>query len=434
MHNNMRVFKKLWNSSFFKDSFWAVSGNGIGNFLMLLSGIIIARLLGKDLYGEYGIVKSTMYLIALFSTFGLGDTSTKFIAEYLQRRPMDVQAIVHSSFRIVFVFSALMCLLLIAFSEELAEFVNYPRLKIPFQFLGIIIVLRAIGTWGAGVLGGFKDYKHLGINNIISGAIMLGLCVPLSLIYGLKGALAALLTSQLLLACINSIFVYVNISRMPTGGKEHYERTLISFSFPFALNEFVFTLSTWGTSLLLTKYSSLGELGMYTACTQWNAIILFMPSLLGNVVLSYLSTTAASDIERHEKLIRRMLLVNLVCTLIPLSVVMICSPLIVNYYGPTFAGMGSILGITVFGTVFSCLTRVFQSNLMSEGKKWTAFTIRSSYNLINLIAAFIVLRVTAGVNAAMNMAILSLLINILALIMYYAVYRHDRNRILLSSI
>ena len=56
LNNKVSLFiKQKINSKLFRDSFWAVFGNGIGNALMLLSGIIIARLLGKDLYGEYGI-------------------------------------------------------------------------------------------------------------------------------------------------------------------------------------------------------------------------------------------------------------------------------------------------------------------------------------------------------------------------------------------
>ena len=69
-------------NTFFKDSFWAVVGNGSGYGLLLLAGIIIARLLGKDLYGEYGFIKTTMFQFAAFATLGLGYTATKFIAQY----------------------------------------------------------------------------------------------------------------------------------------------------------------------------------------------------------------------------------------------------------------------------------------------------------------------------------------------------------------
>ena len=53
-----KVIGKLKNNKFFKDSFWAVFGNGMGYALLLLAGIIIARFLGKDLYWEYGFVKT----------------------------------------------------------------------------------------------------------------------------------------------------------------------------------------------------------------------------------------------------------------------------------------------------------------------------------------------------------------------------------------
>lgn len=175
------LMKKFRYSPLFKDSFWAVSGNGIGNFLMLLSGILIARFLGKDLYGEYGMVKSTMFLMALFATFGLGDTSTKYIAEYLQKDAAQIRNIINASLRIVAFFSGGMCLLLFVSAESLAEFVKVPHMAVAFRFLGVIIIFRALNTVGAGLLGGFKDYRRLGINNVIAGVCMISLAVPLKI-------------------------------------------------------------------------------------------------------------------------------------------------------------------------------------------------------------------------------------------------------------
>lgn len=412
----------LKNSSLFKDSFWAVSGNGIGNFLMLLSGILVARFLGKDLYGEYGIVKSTMFLAALFATFGLGDTATKYVAEYVQKNVGSIKGIIISSLEIVLCFSGVLCVLLLLFADHVASFVNEPRLAYSFRFLGVIIVFRALNTVGAGLLGGFKSYKTLGINNIIGGATMLILCVPLTMSFSLHGALWALLFSQITLSILNLFVVYKYQRMMKAEGKQDFRRELITFSFPFALNEFVYTISSWCSSLFLTKYSSLGELGLLSVCSQWNAIILFMPGLLGNVILSYLSTTAVSNRETHGRLIKRMMLINLVCTLIPLVIVICASPLITRYYGPSFKGLEMILSFSAFGTLFTCLTRVYQSNLMSEGKKWTAFAIRSSYNLLSLIVTYVILIITDGVNAALNVAIAGIFINALSLVMYMASY------------
>ena len=71
--------QRITNSVLARDSFWAVVGNGLGNAFLLLAGIFIARLFGKDLYGEYGVVKKKKMYYAKFDTFGLGITSTKLL-------------------------------------------------------------------------------------------------------------------------------------------------------------------------------------------------------------------------------------------------------------------------------------------------------------------------------------------------------------------
>ncbi len=389
---------------------------------MLLSGILIARFLGKDLYGEYGIVKSTMFLMALFATFGLGDTSTKYIAEYLQKDATQIKSIIKASLRIVGLFSGGMCLLLIIGAESLAEFVKVPHMAVAFRFLGVIIVFRALNTVGAGLLGGFKDYRRLGMNNVAAGVCMISLAVPLTLLWSLKGSLLALLLSQVLLSVLNLSAVSRKSRNYSVNCQQHFEKEMLSFSFPFALNEFVYTMCSWLGTLLMTRYSSVGELGISTAAGQWNSIIMFMPGLLGNVILSYLSTTAGTNERQHSLIIRRMLLVNFVCTIIPLLIVVLFSGLITDFYGPSFVTMKPVLLVYIFGTLFTCLTRVFQSNLMSEGKKWRAFAIRSSYNFLQLVVSYVVLRFTNGVNAAYNIAWVSSIIALFSLLLYVGDY------------
>ena len=63
-----KIITRIKDSSLFKDSFWAVFGNGLGNFFLLFAGILIARSLGKDVYGAYGLSKAIMFQVAVFST------------------------------------------------------------------------------------------------------------------------------------------------------------------------------------------------------------------------------------------------------------------------------------------------------------------------------------------------------------------------------
>ncbi len=423
------VYNSIKQNSLFKDSFWAVAGNGFGNFLLLVSGILIARILQKDLYGAYGLVKTTMFYVAAFSTFGLGYTSTKFIAEYVQKDDTKLRNIAISSIKITLLTSITLCLLLFLFANRLAGFVNHPELSSSFRYLGAIIICRALSTVGAGLLGGFKSFKVLGINNVISGAVMLAVSIPFTVFWGLNGALLALLTSQLLISILNLTSVRRTLKELINQASPCFTIDLLTFSIPVAIQELTYSLANWGASLLLTKYASLGEVGIYTACTQWNAIILFIPGLLSNVVLSYLSSSAAdSNSENHKILIHRMLLINFSCAVIPFLVVFCLSSVIVSFYGPSFLGMKPVLNILILSTIFTCLSSVLTSDLISEGKNWTLFIIRVIRDIIQVICLYLLLKSTGGANAALYYAILILAISVFFLLSLYLAYRSIHRR------
>ena len=404
------ISKKVSSSSLFKDSFWAVFGNGLGHFLLLLSGIIIARFLGKDIYGEYGVVKTTMFYIASFSTLGLGFTATRFVARYNDTDNALLKGSIISSIIITTISSAVLCFFLFIFSVPLANYLGEPGLSTPFRFLGIIIIAKALSTTTGAILGGTKNFKAVGINNIISGVCMLAMGVGFTYFWGLKGSLVALLSSQLILCILNFFAIskktlakLVNVEGQPQYGP------LLKFTFPVALQELSYALAQWGVVMLLTKYSSLGEVGLYSAAAQWNAIILFMPSLLSNVVLSYLS---GSTDKQQIKILRLMLLVNFISTLFPFIIVYIFSDFITSFYGSTFVGMKDVMNILVFSTIFDCMSKVFQSNMISKGKNWVLFSYRTIRDITLLALTFFVLYHSTGENGATKYALMSLFVSI----------------------
>ena len=399
------ITHRLRNSQLFKDSFWAVFGNGLGNFLILMAGILIARSLGKDVYGEYGMVKTTMFHMAAFSTFGLNYTTTKFIAEFKSKDSSRLRSITEASLTLSFACSLVLSVLIFCFAEDLAQFINAPQLKPAFRFLSVITILRAISMTGAGLLAGYKSFKELGMNNIISGLVMVITAVPLTYFYGLFGSLSALALSQLVFALLNLYQIRIRLKSLVQQTKESFYRRLLTFSFPVAIQELSYTVSMWGSNLLIVKYASAGELGLYTASAQWYSIVLFLPSLLQNVVLSYLSGLVGSQTSHHYML-RRMLLINFVCALIPFLLVMGCSSMIVSFYGSTFEGMQSVLVILIFATIPTTLSNVYVANFLAESRNWMLSILRVSRDVILLISLFFALTYTKGNHAALNCAII----------------------------
>lgn len=412
---NNSLIQRIKQSRMAKDSFWAVFGNGLGNFFLLLAGIGIARLLGKDLYGEYGVVKTTMFYMAAVATFGGHYTSTKYVADYLKRDSSKVKAIVYAALKITIYAGFILFILLLALAEPLSVFLKEPRLAIPFRFLGIIILVRGIATTEGGVLGGFKAYKELGINNILAGTILLVLGIVLTRFWGLTGSLIALLISQIVLLGLNSRIVYRLIKPLPNDN-DNYVKEIAKFSFPVVLQELTYSFCNWGSTIIIARFASMGELGIYTAAAQWNAIVAFFPGLLTNVVLSYLSDS--EDKNTHNRTMKRMILINLVSTLIPFLIICALSDFIVSFYGNSFDGLQIVLNVIVFSSIISAVSTVLQSNLLSEGKNWRLFIARLVRDFMNVAILYFFLCQNND-NAALKMAIIGLCIGACYLILLF---------------
>lgn len=418
--DSFTIFERIKGNALARDSFWAVFGNGVGNFLLLIGGIIIARFLGKDLYGEYGVVKTTMFHIAGFATFGLGYTSTKFVAEYINTKKEQVKDVIWSSVAITFIMSSILCLFLFFFATPLAVYIDEPKLSSAFQYLGVIIVLRALSVTENGILSGMKQFRSLAVNSIMSGLCLLICGALLTYCWSVKGSLLALLLSQLVLLMLNSICIIREIRNYPDSTNKNLIR-ILKFSFPVSIQELSSTLSNWGATLLVTKYASLGDVGIYSAASQWGSIVLFIPGILMNVVLSYLSDNAEEN-ETHQVVFRRMILVNFVSSLIPFVIVLLLSSFIASFYGPTFNGLGMVISIIVLGTVFLSISNVYQSDMISLGKNWALFFFRIIRDLFIIVSLWVSLQYYHS-NAALIFAIISVISSLLYIILLAAYKR-----------
>ena len=416
------------NSKLFRDSFWAVFGNGIGNALMLFSGIIIARLLGKELYGEYGIVKTTMFYIASFATLGLGVTSTKYIASLISEKSIHVGNIIRDSISITLIFSGLIAFILFISASSLADFLNESSLVIAFKALAIVIIFKAITTTQIGILAGFKNFKTIAINSLLSGFVMLLLCIPLTYKFGLKGSLATLLISQIFNSLINFFSIRKKSKDIPLIKNVSYKKELICFSFPVALQESSFTICNWAAIMMLTKISSIGEVGLYTASAQWNSIITMIPGLLINVVLSYLSGSVNLK-HLHEKTLKLMLCVNFITTIIPFIIVYFLANFIASFYGDSFSEMPSVLRVLTFSTILEACASVYKSELLALGKTWLLFSIRFVRDFVLVVSVFVLLNYTDGKNGAIMYSWAVVIMSVIFLLTLFIVYKFVKNRI-----
>jgi O-antigen/teichoic acid export membrane protein len=65
------------------ERFWSVVGNGFSKMFTFIAIFFVAIILEKEAFGEFGLVRATTSMFVTFSSFGMGLTATKYIAELL---------------------------------------------------------------------------------------------------------------------------------------------------------------------------------------------------------------------------------------------------------------------------------------------------------------------------------------------------------------
>lgn len=365
----MKFVEIIRGRKIYSDSFWALSGNAVGKGLGMLAGIIIARMLGADLYGEFGVVKSTLAYVAIFSTFGLGYSATRFIANGESNETYCL-SVIKKSILITLVTSVVMMVAMVLSASFLTDDEKLARI---LRYTSLIVIFNALNSTQVGVLAGLKDFKSIAFNVLAEGVVAFVLSCILTYFYSLNGAVVALLCSTATQCVLNLIAIIRHVKKLGNNSNEAKEvdtRDLIGFSAPIALQEGVFALTSWLKLFLFIKLADSLQLGLYSASILWFNLILFVPSVLRNVVLSHLSSTKSDE---HSQTFSTMLKVNLVAAAIPAICVAALSYPVSLFYGSSFSGLVPVLLACAITSIFGCIANIYTQEFISRGKNWFIF-------------------------------------------------------------
>ncbi len=383
-------------NKFFNDSAWSLIGTVAGKGLALLSGILIARFLGKDAFGEYGMIKNTIITVGLLSTFGLGYTATKFVSEFRHYNKDKVHLFISYAMKITFVFCFIMFLMIFLFADYIAtDVLKASNLTIVLRVLSVLVIFNGLVMTQVGVLAGFGEFKQIAKISIIIGIVTFIITVPFTYFLGFNGAIFSLLIIQII-----NFFLNRNIIEKL---KKEYSNTLTSdrallkeifrYTFPVALQELSYSVTAWVGNLLLIRMTTYGELGLYNAAIQWNSIIKFIPEILRNVVLSHLSSSSFNS-KKHSRVMNQSLLVVFLSTFLVAIVISVFSSFIASFYGNTFQSLGNLIIIICVTAVVTSVSNIYIQAYMSKNLNWEMFFLRLFRDIMILLLFFIMLKNT----------------------------------------
>jgi len=397
--------------------FWSLLSTIISRFFSLLTAIFIARLLGKEGYGIFGMVQSTLS-VGLLIGFSMAGTLTKYISEYKYTDKNKVRNIYYITQKASYIISTLIMIVMIILARWLAVNVFKNSNLESYLYTGsVLMFITIINSIQVGAVAGFEDFKGIGKINCIQTVLNSILAVPLVLLYDIQGALVAIILSTFV-SCIqfytliNNKFKEYGINSVLYWRETYNDLDIIyRYTFPNYVSGIVVVLSVWiSNTILITQGNGFLELGLFNAANQWRQLITFLPQLLVSVTIPILSQSYAKEDKKDfvQAFNVNMKLSWAIALPITTFVILFRGPLS-EIFGKQYRGMEVIVLFLMVTSFLGIISNVIGTTLLSIGYIWTLAISNLTYSLLLIVLTIMLVPKYLGVGLAVAYLVATLL-------------------------
>jgi O-antigen/teichoic acid export membrane protein len=372
-----------------KDTAYSFFSSIVLKVAMFVLTIIIAKELGANEFGKYGIAISTSNMILIFSSMGLGITSIKFITSSIDSN----QELSKYSTIIEFcsvVSSLLLCILTIIFSTNIAiiffKDTTLVNIIVISAFLMLTNSLIGIRT---SMLQAISKFDMVFYTNLSSSLILiLGISVLINLdLESVTNFLYLLLSIQILDYLFKSAIYYhwyFNSGKYITKFEILDLIPIFKFSIPSMLNGVCFMPVFWYTKTLLVENSgNLSNLGLFDAAFQWLSIVMIVTGAISTVALP------AMIKNKRKNTFKKIYSIFLSLSIIIPIVITLIIPHLGSYidllYGASFSGLSEMVNLCLYISIFYSGWSIMSKVSTIEGKQWTVFFCNVLWSLSMLL-------------------------------------------------
>ena len=350
------------------DGILSIVANFIQKGTFLIVTILLARIFGPKLFGEYVFLKQAFDVLLVFILFG-GDKSLIYFSALNKSDGANKLLSV-----IKFIAIVIVLLFVISFfvREELLANYDFSFNLFFLVIFALTILLNVVLIFIESYFIGIKSLKTYFKSVIIASIVYLPLSYFFGYRYGIIGVFAALFLQYFL----QFIFIYLKENQYFNKRKlidvKKDLKQLYTFSLPIGIGELLVNLTAFITSIILIKNASFEEIGIYNVAMRMVMFIVFIPNLLNNILLSYLS------IEIHkEKFLFKTVLLNLILSGIVGFVFFIFSNQIFSLFGWNFEqNLNDVFINLIYAILPFCSSLVLLQYLISIKKRWSYLFFR----------------------------------------------------------
>ncbi len=336
----MKEVKKL-----FTNSFIIFVGATIGSVFSYLFNMMMGRMLGPELYGDFSALLSLLIIVSAGGTAVI-TVSMKYSSDLYAKKNIGAIFKLFKYFTKYLLYAgALIFIVGLLLINPIADFLSISNkyaiiIVLASMVVGLIIMVNK------GILQGVQNFKALSTIAIIE--MVLRLAIGLLLVYvgfALYGAVLALVVATFL----TYLWSFKYLSNLFKGGKtpnksfRFNKNEILGYSWPTLVTAVLLTLLLNVDILLVKHYFNPYDAGLYAAVSTVAKIIFYLTGPVVGVMFPMISEKKAKK-EKHYNIFLFSLLATLILGLIVLSIYAVAPGSVIKLlYGAGYVGLYSLL-------------------------------------------------------------------------------------------
>jgi O-antigen/teichoic acid export membrane protein len=342
-----------------------------------LQGLFLARIMGREAFGEWGIIQNTIGSVSNIAQLSLAVTATKYVAEFRQTDLGRVGRILGLCSAVTSVTAGAASLALLIAAPYLATHVLHaPQLTLALRISVGYLLFLTINGFQVGALSGLEAFDRLALIGAFYGAGSLAAVLLAAHYGGLLGALVAMSAS----AAANWLFHHIHLTRYcrALGIVISYQNlrdelsVLTRFAVPATLAGIAGSAGVWLSNVALVRAANgYREMALLTAAMSFRSVILFAPSVVSRVSVPVLvSLFGNKDHARYQRAYTGNLLLltgAAIAVALPISLL---APYLLTAFGRSFSDGSSAVVALSLSTVFEVAAMALYQQIFASGWMW----------------------------------------------------------------
>ena len=357
---------------------WNIVRWGVSQGATFAVNIASARALGRETFGAFGILQTSLQTFTQVASFSTASTATKYVAEFRATDPRRAGRIARLCQALVSASGLVVAAGVIALSGPIAaRALGVPGLQAHVAVLGIAAFFTVAGLFHGGVLAGLNRFDRLAAVSLVAAPAFVVAGAASAFRFGLPGAVGALAGNAVLVWWLTRSAAVRELDRlgMRAGLSESLEeRGIIShFALPGALTGLTAMPAIWIASAVLVRQPhGLGEMALFAAASNFRSIVLFIPGVLSGTAIPALNDAKGrGDVAAFRGIFRSTLGVTVGVTGASALAISLGAPLLLPIYGADFGKGALALAILMGSTVLDGASGIMMGAFQSTARMWT---------------------------------------------------------------